>query len=59
MDAIEKLILADETEEKDEKTEISIEEKINAIYDFIVGKQEEKIEEIDDEKVVDSENIEE
>lgn len=59
MDAIEKLILADETEEKDEKPEISIEEKINAIYDFIVGKQEEKIEEIDDEKVVDSENTEE
>lgn len=59
MDAIEKLILADETEEKDEKQEMSIEEKINAIYDFIVGKQEEKIEEIDDEKVVDSENPEE
>ena len=59
MDAIEKLILADETENKDEKQKISIEEKINAIYDFIVGKSEDKIEEIDDEKVVEDEKTEE
>ena len=59
MDAIEKLILADETENKEEKQEMSIEEKINAIYDFIVGRSEEKNEEIDDEKVVEEEKPEE